>query len=492
MIRESLLYLLAGLAARAASFIMIPFYTAHLSPSDYGTIELIELATQVVSLAIGLNIFGNSLIRFYQGETSPEKQKTVVSTAALATAAINAAAVLAAIGLVHRYGPARLPSGDLVVLLELALVSMFFGNVAELCLCYLRLQKRAGAFLAYSLFVLSSTVALNVYLIGYRGRGIFGFVETKLLVLGPAALVLLVWTLRQSGLHWNSGMFSGMAKFGSPLILANVAFFVIHFCDRFFLNHYATLADVGRYALAYKAGFLVTYLVAEPFSRAWSVRFVAMTRNEGWQEQFRMVARIYAAVLAAVAVFLALASEEAVELLTAPAYHAAASVIPVVALAYVFREIGDYCRHLLFINFRSPWVGSVSTGTACLNLLLNWLLIPPYGMYGAAWATVATWCVYAVLLFWLAERDLACGLPGSRLATIVACAGLWMIAGRFAPDGSLLARMAVDACLMGLFLLLLWRSGILEDGDRRLLREKAAAARDALHGFLSHTPRSSR
>lgn len=487
MIRESLLYLLAGLAARAASFIMIPFYTAHLSPSDYGTIELIELATQVISLAVGLNLFGNSLIRFYQGESSAERQKSVASTAAIASVALNAAATLLAIGLVHRFGPAWLSSREAAALLELALAAMFFGNVGEVCLCYLRLQKRAGTFLAYSLFVLVSTVALNIYLIGFRGRGVFGFVETKLLVLGPAALVLLVWMLRQSGLRWNTRMFVEMAKFGVPLIFANVAFFSIHFCDRFFLNHYATLADVGRYALAYKAGFLVTYLVAEPFSRAWSVRFVDMTRTEGWQERFRMVARIYAAVLAAVAVMLSLASREAVELLTAPAYHAAAAVIPIVAFAYVFREIGDYCRYLLYINLRSPVVGWVSSATAGLNLLLNWLLIPAYGMHGAAWATLATWAPYAAVLFWLAERDIRCGLPAGRLAGIAISCGAWMIAGQFFSAGPMAARVAADAVLMALFLLWLWRSGMLAESDRRVLRENALAARGALQRLLAST-----
>lgn len=475
MIKQSALYLLAGLAARAAGFVMIPFYSSHLSPAEYGIIELIELATQVVSLAIGLNIFGSALIRIFQGEDTPARQNSVASTAVLATFSMNAAGLCLAVLLAPALSRLLFPAASAVGLLRLTLVSMLFGNLADLCLSYVRLKERALLFVLYSVISLAASVGLNVYFIGYCGHGVLGFVESKLIVTGTGSVILAGSMLRETGLHWDMPALRCMTGFGAPLILANVAFFAIHFGDRFFLSRLGTLTDVGNYALAYKAGFLVSFLVAEPFSRAWNVRYVALMRAPGWEELFRSASRFYVGALVIAGLAISLFSDELLPLIVTPAYYPAAKAIPLIAAAYVLREIGDFFRNMLYVKLRSGLVGMLSAATACFNFLLNWLWIPGLGMMGAAWATLATWGAYALALYFYAERDLEIEFPRwSHIGFLALGAGCFA-AG--APASALppALRFCWDAALLSVFCALAWKSTLLTAADRGAAASKILA-----------------
>ena len=63
VLQNSKLYLSGNVASRALGFIAIPFYSHFLSPAEYGTIELIEISTQVVAISFGLQTIGTALIR---------------------------------------------------------------------------------------------------------------------------------------------------------------------------------------------------------------------------------------------------------------------------------------------------------------------------------------------------------------------------------------------------------------------------------------------
>lgn len=485
MVRDSLLYLLASLAARAAGFLMIPFYSSYLSPAQYGTIELIELATQVVSLVVGLSMFGGALIRIFQGTEDPARQNQIASTAVLAAMALNAAGVAVAVASAGALSALLFPSADAAGLLRLTLLAMFFGNAVDLCLCYVRLKDRAVMAVSYSLVALVLTLGLNIYFIAFRGQGVQGFVLSKLLVTGTGAILLVFFTLRETGLRFEWGSAGEMVRFGAPLILANAAFFSLHFSDRFFLSRLATLTDVGNYSLAYKFGFLVTFLVAEPFGRAWNVRYVAMTRTPGWQHTFRSVSRLLCASMAATGLAIALFSDELLRFLVSPPYFPSFRIIPIIVAAYFIREMGDFFKNMLFVKLRSSLVGAVSVVAALVNFALNWLWIPRFGMLGAAWATLLTWLLYALTLYILTERCLEVGFPWYSYLAIAGSAAFCFLVGLPFAGLPVAAQFVVDAILLATFLAVAWKSSILSHVERELVLEKARLGRAFLVQHLA-------
>ena len=423
LLQDSTLYLIGNLAGRALGFLAIPFYARFLSPTEYGIIELVELSTQSVAIAFGLQSIGAALSRLFHDEATPAGERTVVSTGLISTAVLSAAVTIPFVFAAGPLGRLVLHSGQWTGLLQAAFVAMFLSNMVEVELVYERIQNRARFFLIYSLIVLAANLSLNVLFIGVFHFGVWGFVASKLCVTSVSCTFLLVRAWREVGWRFKGALLPGFIRFGAPLIVSSLAYFLIHFSDRFFLTGTVSLAELGRYALAYRFAMLISVLVGDSFNKSWSVTFYRYVKQPGWQDLFARVAKFLTFVLCGTALGVTLFGPEALRLMVPPDFYPAPLLLPLLVLAYVFRELGDFFRNLLLINKRTILVGKVAGASGVLTVVLNLVLIPRFGVFGAAGATALTWLAYLAACWIIAHREHRVPIRPSSYALILGLGG---------------------------------------------------------------------
>ena len=455
-LQSSSLYLIANLASRAVGFVMLPVYSRFLTPREYGSVELIELTIQVVSLCIGVQSIGGAMIRIFHDREDEKWRAGVVSTALIGGFIFNIA--LALIGLLGAAPISRyilhVPNAESLV--RMCAVAMMLANVVEVHLIYFRLRDWVERCVVYSLIQLFAAVALNLFFIVHLRMGVTGLLISKLITSGLGCIYLLARTVPEVGLRWSAEAARKMFTFGSPLVISNLAFFVIHFGDRWFLSGMRTMDEVGQYSLAYRFAFVVSLLVGEPFGKVWNVTLYNYTSAPDWRVQFARVARYLTFVLCFTGLGLSIFGGEIIHRMAAPAYFAAAGVLPILILAYVGREIGDFFRNVLYINKRSALVGRIALASAIVNTLLNVVLIPAWGMYGAAWATLATWFLYLALCWFSAWREHEIAFPLRSFAVPVLAGLAIYMAAVSLPEQSPVIHLGVRALLVTQFIAILW------------------------------------
>jgi O-antigen/teichoic acid export membrane protein len=467
LFKQSSIYFIGDVVRRGLGFVMIPVYTRYLTPADYGIIELVELFVMVAGICFGLGSLGEGMVRIYHDWEDSESRASVVSTAILAVALAGLTAAGIACALAGPISVRAFGTRDYDWLVRAAFAAMVFGSLGDMGLIYQRMKLRSVFFVAFSIIQLCANAALNVYFIVFAQMGVWGFVLAKLICTGIGAAVLLVVVFRETRLRLRWEPVQRMLRFAGPLMVTSGAFFVMHFSDRFFLNHFADLSVVGVYALAYKVGFLVTYLVGQPFGSVWNVSLYGYVGREGWREQFARVASYLIFFLMLAAVGLSVFANQALKLMAPPAYYSAAALVPIVAFGYVFRETGDFFRTLLFINKQVMVLGKVTVSCAVLNLVLDWILIGEYKAAGAAWATVITWMVYMAVCWVVAHREHQVPYP---LKSFVLLSAVALIVCSMAP---LLRNLpaAVQWCgscgLVLLYLMAAWLLGYFDPQERR-------------------------
>lgn len=405
LLQDSSFYLLANAASRVVGFLAIPFYSRFLSPAQYGLIELIELSTQTVAIAFGLQAVGAALSRLYYDQRTPEEEHAVVSTSLLATAFLSAVVTIVAVFGSGALSELVFHTREWASLLQAAFIGMFFSSMIEIALVYERIQNRARFFLFYSLITLSVTLLLNILFIGVLQAGVWGFVSSKLIVTSVGTVYLLVRVKRSVGFRWRGVYIPQLFTFGAPLVLSSLSYFAIHFSDRFFLSSSVSLDELGRYALAYKFAILVSAVVGDSFSKSWGVTLYRYVERPGWRAQFTQVASYFTFALFVSGFGIVVFSPELFRLMVPASYFPPALLLPVIVLSYLAREIGDFFRTLLLINKRSVVVGNIAAAGALLNLAANFLLIPTFGIFGAAIATLITWAGYMVACWWIANAE---------------------------------------------------------------------------------------
>jgi len=451
VLQHSTLYAIGNIAGRVVAFLAIPFYSRFLSPAQYGLIELIELSTQTVAIAFGLQAIGTAMTRIFHDQASPEAERNVVSTALIGTAMLSACITVVSVGGAGAISRAVFHTGTWTTLLQAAFIAMFFASMIEVALVYERMRDNARFYLTYSLVTLALNLGLNILFIGALDAGVWGFVSSKLVVsVGGASF--LAWRLRRDvGWNWNSVYVPEFVRFGAPLIVSGLSYFAIHFSDRFFLTSAVTLAELGRYALAYRFALMVNSLVGDSFAKSWNVSLYRHTSESGWREQFARVAAYFTFVVATTGFAVAMFGPELLRVMVPKSFFPSALLLPILVLAYVVRDIADFFRSLLLINKRSVWVGKIALAAAVLNLLCNALLIPAYGTYGAAWATLLTWSAYLVVCWIVADREHRLPirvLPYGRL--LILMIAVYAAASTFRADGFVL-QTVLDGAWVALF-----------------------------------------
>jgi O-antigen/teichoic acid export membrane protein len=475
--KSSFLYLLGNVASRAVGFLMIPVYARCLRPDEYGLIELLELCTQVAAICIGLQSVGGAMSRIYFEYSDRRDRAAVVSSAVLSTAGLGTALAILAVTAAAPLSLLTLGSRQYASLTATAFVAMSLATLGEVVLVYYRMLDKAVFFVGYSLVQLVVSLALNIYFIKFQGMGVWGFVYTKLITGASGTLLLSCLLFRETGIHWRWEPVKKMAIFGYPLIVSSLAMFVIHFSDRFFLEKLGGLTAVGVYALAYKFAFLVTYLVGEPFAKVWYATVYSYTRQDGWLDDFLRIGRylVFCLFLAGLAV--ALFINQAMAIVASPAFAAAAGLVPVLALGYVLRGMGDFYRSLLYVHMRSAQASQIAAFCGFVNLALNYWLIQNYLAFGAAYATLLTWAAYLGCCWSMSRKQYQIAFPLKSFALVFCTAAGVYWCSRWQPDLPAVFQWGRSALLLVMFVGLLWMFRYFPLRERELIYCRLARLR---------------
>ena len=455
LFEQSVLYTIGNIANRVAGFALIPLYTSFLSPSEYGLMALVDLFLSLSVIALGIQSIGGAMIRIFHDQEDPAARDRVISTATLLMVGLNILVILPVLGVAPWLSELIFvedSTPEHVELIRLAFVAMLPSNLVELLLVHERLRGRALFFVKYSLSQLVMTLSLNILFIAYMELGVFGFVWSKLIANGLGGGFLVLRTLPVLTRGFERSAARRLLTFGSPLIVAGVAFFLIHFSDYFFLNRVRSTHDVGLYEFAYRFPFLVTFLVGEPFGRVWSVSLYDLAKSDEWKEQFVRVLSWLVYALTAVGLGISVFSDEIIEIMARnPSFWAAAGVVPMLVLAYCLREVADFFRNMLYLNKRSGTVGRIALACAIVNIVLNLLLIPAWGVEGAALCTLVTWALYLAICLVEQRKEHNLQLPWLRYAALVLFSVGIAYASTQVPTESWVVRLSGNTALVLLF-----------------------------------------
>lgn len=405
LVANSGIYALASLVSPLVSLVLSPFLAHHLSHSDYGVLLVlnptIALLTGITQLGLGIAFF-----RAYSQDyvNSPRKRLHAMATVTKLLFLIAIPVLLILLVLAPRISELLFHSAAFAHLIVLMALVVLFQNLTVPGFSWLRAESRAIPFAMLSVLNLFITLGATLLFVGTFGMGVAG----ALCAMGGGSALIVAVTLpmilRRAGLRLHLNIARNLLTFGLSTVPGLLSVWVLQLSDRYLLIHFRSLAETASYAVAYTLGSVVGPLVIVPFSLAWYSMFYTIARKENAADLFRLVFRWYGFVLLLAVFGLSLTATFLLDLFFPPAYHAAATIIPFVALSTMFYGlfdvvvVGVYIRRRLRFNFIFTPVA------ALLNVVCNLILIPPYGAMGAAIATLIAYATLTVLAYMVNQK----------------------------------------------------------------------------------------
>ena len=174
-----------------------------------------------------------------------------------------------------------------------------------------------------------------------------------------------------------------------PLFISVFLNIFLNRTDVLMLGYFGSMADVGVYSLSAKLAqvvFIVSASVFGIFAPVSSELFAREDRSR-LKKMFIQATRFAAIVSAPIFGALILA-RTAVLAVFGEGFGRGDEVLLILGLALLINSILGFAGQMLSMSGRSKLVLLNSLGGAGLNIVLNWIFIPKWGMAGAAWATM--------------------------------------------------------------------------------------------------------
>jgi O-antigen/teichoic acid export membrane protein len=479
LLKHSTIYGAGNVLGKVVGFFMIPFYTHYLTPADYGTLELLDLSLTLITIVLTMWL-NASIVRHYNDFEDPKQRNQSISTTFIFSVFIGV--VVAGLGLrfSRPLSALILNTPDLHFFVALEAVSFLVSAVNVVCLSYLRARQRSSLVVTAGLVSMFLSLLLNIYFIAFRHTGVVGVLYSSLISSTLVTVVLSVHMVRQVKLSFSYSKLKGIVAFGAPLIVTSAAAFTVNFSDRFFLRHFSTISTVGVYALGYKFGFMLSLLVVQPFDMIWQARIYEIAKQPKSGETFSRLFEYYCFVLVTAALGLSIVIKELLAVISAPAFHDAYKVVAVVALAYVFQGMNRFFLAGTYIAKKTIRLGPVGLASAGANIGLNLLLIPRYGMLGAAWATAISFFFMSLLALFVSQRVYRIPYVFSRVVLMLGLATLVYLASGLVVLPSSVLQVSTKLALFAAFPVALYLLGFFEKQE---IAKGRALAQTFLHRY---------
>jgi O-antigen/teichoic acid export membrane protein len=435
--KHSAIYGLGGLVSRILAVLLLPLYTRYLSPSDYGKVETLIALTTVIGIVLRMGIH-SAFFRFYFDSKERSDRLRVVRTSFWFTMAMATAGLAAGLLLSAPIADGLFGSSDDAELVMAAFVGLWAGMNYEQLTSLFRVEERSVAFVSASIANIFLTIGATLLLVVALEKGPIGVIVGNFTGTLIVYAVLVGYRREQLGLEFDRRLLREMNRFGIPLIPTALFLWVTNFSDRLFLVQLSDTAEVGMYSVGVRiASAMVLLLTA--FRLAWPAFAFSIEDDREAKRTYAFVLTYLVALTTWVATGLALLSPWIVDWIAAPDFAESSRVVGPLAFStvafagYIVVAIGVGRAKRTQFN----WV--VTGAAAAVNIGLNLLLIPSYGMMGAAIATVAAYSTMFVGMVWWSQKIYRVPYQWRRVVTATA-AGLALVAiGKLADGGLPLA-----------------------------------------------------
>lgn len=399
------------------ALILLPIYTTYLTTSDYGILGLISITGQILGIIFALGLT-TALFRSYYDYNEQDDRKVVISTAFFLIAIT--CCILFIFGIFSSESLSLLVFGntEYEIYFLIIILTTIFGILNSIPFAVFRVRKESIKYviLQFSFFIIG--ISLIIYFVTIKNLGVMGVLVGQLITAIASSIVLFFYIRKDIVLKLSKFEAWKMIHFGAPLVLAGLSSFVFTYADRYMLNYYLTLSEVGLYTLGYQFGMVIMVLLITPTKLIWGPMFLSVKDDSNAKDFFSRALTYVFFIGVVLFLGLSLLSKEVIQIFANKEYWDAYMVIPVITLTYLIwcarpiLEVGIYLKRKTKVIAWYFFIGATT------NIILNLALIPEYGIMGAAYATLISFIVMIIIDYYYNRKYIKINYEWIRISKI--------------------------------------------------------------------------
>lgn len=463
LLKDSLIYGVGSTVGKFIGVLLVPIFTRIFSPAEYGVIELIGAISSIVLFVLILGLDA-AVGRFYYEAKDTKEKQTVISTGLFFQSGFS---ILSCIILLFYT--------DYIVIwvfknlayssfLKVSIITIPFTTTISFLSTIFRINFAPWKYSGLVIAQVFLTASISIYLVVILRIGIIGVFYSSLItnvILTPIGLFLSRFNY---SLVFSIKKLKSLLSFGIPLVPASFSLLILNLADRFFLMHYSTLEQVGLYSIGIKLSSLLL-LIVSAFQLGWGPFAFSISKEKVAKEVYSKVLTYYMLLSSFIAIGLSIFAYDILKIVTTSQYVEGFKVVGMLSfgvIAYGAYYIVSIGVHLTNKTSHIAWTLTVA---AVMNLLLNFLLVPEYGMLGASFATLVSYFISTYLLYRESQKYYPIKYEMRKVIIICLVSGILISLGMLCNTSSVVLNLILKSLIIGIFPLVLFALNIFESRE---------------------------
>lgn len=399
-------WLIGGRVYHMALAFVVGLLTArYLGPGNYGLINYAATYTAFFSSFCTLGINSVIVKNFVD---HPEEEGETIGSAIVLRAISSALSLVMMVCITLIVDRGETATHWVVVLCGVGVLFQVMDTLNYWFQCKLQ-SKYAAIATAISYTVVS---AYKVWLL-FTGKSVEWFAVSTSIDYLVAAMVLLALYKKQHGPQFSCSLRKAKELLGSSrhFILAGLMVSIYDSTDKFMLKQVMNEAEVGFYSTAVSLCNIWVFLLTALIDSSYPVILQSFENKEGFERKNKQLYAIVFYASVSVSLLFSIFASPIVVFLYGETYAPAAAPLRIITWYVAFSYLG-VARNAWIVSYgKQNYLKYLYMGAALANVLLNALMIPPWGASGAALASLLTQ-ISTILVFPTLIKDLR---PNVRL-----------------------------------------------------------------------------
>ena len=406
--KDTAIYGISTIVGRFLGFFLVPFYTNVINTHDYGIYSNIYAYLAFLNIVF---IYGmDSAFMKYASVNENGEKKKIFSTAYLFV-------FLTTLVLAFFLFLLRSPLSQVMEISEshsnlfyYLLAILIFDTLALVPFASLRLERKAFKFTSIKLANIILNLSLNFILVLKYKLGIEAIFIANLIASLFSFVVLSPEIFKSIILKIDKELLKKYLWFGLPYLPASLAATVVQVIDRPVVLAMTNESTLGIYQANYKLGIFMMLFVSM-FQYAWQPFFLNNAKEKNAKELFAKILTLFMIISSLIWIVLTLFVEDFARFEFLPGrsiigkeYLSGITIVPIILLAYLFNGIYFNFHAGIYIQEKTKYFPYVTGAGALANVAVNILLIPLLGLIGAALATLASYMIMALGLYFFSQK----------------------------------------------------------------------------------------
>lgn len=380
--KNTILFTISSFGSKILVFLLVPLYTSILSTTDYGIADTITTTASLLIYIFTLNI-QDAVLRFAIEHGKNPKQYLAYGIRMLNIGSVALVVILILIKLFN------VINWDGYFYLFLFL-QYYFVAIYHIYSNYLRAIDKVKEVAISGIITTLVTIFCNIIFLLFFKVGLIGYLIS--MVVGSLAssvycnIIISYSPIKLISLSVDKTIRKSMLMYSVPLIFNGIAWWMNNSIDKYFVIGILGQAQNGIYAVSYKIPTIMTVL-HNIFFQAWNLSAIKEFDPKDKDGFFAETYTLYNACLILACSGLILFNIPIARVLFAKDFFVAWKYSSVLLLSIVFSALAGFVGSV-FTAVKDSRIFAVSTViSALMNCVLNFVLIPIWGVMGAAIAT---------------------------------------------------------------------------------------------------------